>query len=70
MEKKSDHKIVIARPINEINNKSARKVKIVRFRPFPQLGMEKMKNWFMNQTWTQLYNATSAHEKAKIYKEH
>ena len=67
--KKSDHKIVLARPINEINNKSARRIKIVKFRPFPQSGMNKMKDWFIDQTWSQVYEATSAHEKAKIFQE-
>ena len=67
--KKSDHKIVLARPINEINNKSARKIKLIKFRPFPQSGMTKMKDRFIDQTWSQVYEATSAHEKAKIFQE-
>ena len=28
-----------------------------------------MKDWFIDQTWSQVYEATSAHEKANIFQE-
>ena len=62
--KKSDHKIVLVKPINVISNKSARQVKQIRVRPFPQSGIAKMREWFINQSWEKVYEAESAHDKA------
>ena len=42
---KSDHKIVVAKPISIINNKSGRETRIIKVRPFTKSGFEKMKNW-------------------------
>ena len=66
---KSDHRIVIAKPVNVINNKSGRKTRKVKVRPFPQSGMERMKDWFIDQTWDQVYQAESAIDKARIFQE-
>ena len=65
--KKSDHRIVISKPISVINNKCARLTRIVKVRPFPQSGMLKMKDWFIDQNWEEVYSAESAHEKASIF---
>ena len=65
--KKSDHKIVVARPINKFNNKSGREIKQIKVRPMPESGMTKMKNWFIDQTWEKVYKAETAHEKASIF---
>ena len=67
--KKADHRIVITRAINSINNKSGRMTKKIRVRPFPQSGIEKMKNWFVDQTWEQVYLAESAHDKAAVFQQ-
>ena len=64
---KSDHRIVLAKPVNIINNRSARRFREVKVRPFPRSGMEKMKNWFIDQSWEEVYQAETAHEKAKIF---
>ena len=32
----------------------------------PQSGIETMRDWFMEQTWSEIYAAESAHEKAEI----
>ena len=66
---RADHKIVVAKPINVINNRSGRQFKKVKVRPFPQSGFEKMKEWFTDQTWSKVYETESAHEKAKIFQE-
>ena len=66
---KSDHKIVVARPINIIDNKSGRQIKNIQLRPLPQSGIDKMKEWFINQSWEQVYQAESAHSKAAIFQE-
>ena len=39
--KPSDHKIVLVKPVNTINNKSSRKVREVKVRPFTSSGLEK-----------------------------
>ena len=63
----SDHRIVLIRPINIINNKSTRKTREVTVRPFPQSGYERMREWFIDQTWDQVYDAKSAHLKAELF---
>ena len=65
--KKSDHRIVISKPISVINNKCARQTRKVKVRHFPQSGILKMKDWFIDQTWEEVYCAESAHEKASIF---
>ena len=60
----SDHRVVIARPISEFNNISARMTRHVKVRPFPESGIEKMKEWFVNKSWEEIYTAETAHEKA------
>ena len=65
--KKSDHRIVVAKPINVINNKTERESRKVKVRPFTQSGFEKMKKWFIDQTWNEIFLAESAHEKASIF---
>ena len=66
---KSDHRIVIARAINMINNKSGRETRKIKVRPFPQSGIVKMKQWFIDQSWEQVHQATSAHDKASIFQQ-
>ena len=64
---KSDHRIVLCRPINTINNKCIRNIREVKVRPFPQSGIDKLREWFIDETWDQVYSAESAHEKARIF---
>ena len=61
---KSDDRIVIMRTISTINNKSIRQSREVKVRPFPQSGIDKLREWFIDQTWDNVYEAESAHEKA------
>ena len=65
--KKSDHKIVVAKPINIIENKCSRQTKTVKVRPFPQSGYKKFKDWLIDESWEPVFKAESAHEKAKIF---
>ena len=65
--KKSDHRIVISRPINILNNKCSRHTREVRSRPFPMSGILKMKEWFIDQGWDEIYSATSTHDKAQLF---
>ena len=65
--KKSDHRIVIVKPINTINNKCSRQTRQVTVRPFPQSGILKMKNWLIDNKWEEVFQAISAHEKAKVF---
>ena len=63
---KSDHKPVLVKPISVINNKSARETREVKVRPFPESGIIKMKEWFIDQTWEEVLEAETAHDKASI----
>ena len=65
--KPSDHRIVLVKPINVINNKCARTFKKIKVRPFTKSGMKKLKNWFVDQNWKEVFEVESAHEKAKIF---
>ena len=67
--KASDHKIVLVKPITVINNRSARKFREIKVRPFTDSGMEKMRNWFMEQSWDQVFKEESANEKANIFQQ-
>ena len=42
--KKSDHRIVLIRPINVINNKPIRRTREIKVRPFSQSGMDRMRS--------------------------
>ena len=46
---KSDHKIVVAKPITSINNRTTRSTREVSVRPLPQSGFNKLKEWFIDQ---------------------
>ena len=64
---KSDHRIVVCRPISTINNKAIRHIREVRVRPFPQSGLDKLSEWFIDKTWEEIYELESAHEKAETF---
>ena len=64
---KSDHRIVISKPISTNNNKPIRNTRKVKVRPFPQSGMTLFTEWLIDQTWDQVYNAESAHQKAATF---
>jgi hypothetical protein len=64
---KSDHRIVVARAISTINNKSCRQTREIKVRPMPESGIEKMKAWFIDKTWEEIYNLESAHDKAELF---
>jgi hypothetical protein len=67
--KKADHRIVLAKPINIINNKSGRESRKIKVRPFTQSGFVKMKEWLIDQTWDKVSNTESSHEKASIFQQ-
>ena len=46
--KKSDHRIVVIKPINVINNKCLRQTREIKVRPFPQSGITRMREWFID----------------------
>ena len=63
----SDHKIVLVRPINKISTESAVNSRIVKMRPITGSGLQKLKGWFIDQTWTEVYEEESAHDKAAVF---
>ena len=66
---KSDHRIVVARPINTVDNKCTRQTKTIKYRSFPESGLLKMRDWFIDETWKEVYETESAIEKAKVFQE-
>ena len=65
--KDSDHKIVFTEPLNSTNDQSAVQKRIIKQRPLIQSGVDKFTDWLMTETWEQVYEATTAHEKAQIF---
>ena len=64
--KPSDHNIIVMNPINNTLNAPARKTKIVTFRPLPQQKIQEMGIWITQQSWEEIYDAETAHDKATI----
>ena len=64
---KSDHRIVVFKPINVISNETARITREIKVRPIPKSGIDQMRQWLMDQTWNNVYEAESAHDKAEIF---
>ena len=64
---KSDHKIVLMIPINEIDNLSARQTKVIKSRPLTQSGIDRMRSWLIDQTWDNIYNIEDSHIKAENF---
>ena len=64
---KSDHRIVLCKPISIINNKCIRQSREVKVRPFPQSGIDQLTEWFIEQSWEEVYNVQSAHTKAEVF---
>ena len=64
---KSDHRIVISKPISILNNKCARQTRTIIVRPFPQSGIMKFKEWLIVQKWEEVFSAQSAHEKVESF---
>ena len=54
-------------PINVINNKTAIVTREIKVRPIPPSGIEKIREWLMEQTWQNVYQPESAHDKAEIF---
>ena len=62
--KPSDHRIPVARPINIIENKCSRQERTIITRPLTEIGYQKFQNWLIDNKWPEVFEATSAHEKA------
>ena len=65
----ADHRIVITKPINSINNKSTRTSRVIHVQPITQSGLMKFQGWLKNQSWNEIYDAKSAHDKAQIFQD-
>ena len=62
----SDHLMVLMSPICVINNKPARALHKITYRPFSDEGLCKMQEWLSAEDWTELSHEESAHKKAEI----
>ena len=64
--KPSDHLMVLMIPISVTNNKPARIIRKVTFRPFSKLGLLKMQQWLEKEDWAKVTQEESAHSKAEV----
>ena len=60
-----DHRIVLVKQICAINNQSSSSTRKIIVRPITESGMNRMRDWMINQNWPEVYEAQSAHDKAK-----
>ena len=67
--KPSDHFIQVMRPINTINNKSARTYRVLTVRPILESGMNQLKSWMSHQTWRDILEEESIDKKAILLQE-
>ena len=63
----SDHKIVLVKPIDKFSTESAVNSRLVKMRPITGSGVQKLKDWFIDQNWTEVYQEESAHKKASVF---
>ena len=52
--------------ITSHQNAPARRTKKITFRPLPQSGINLLGQWLQKQTWEEVYNVVTAHDKAAI----
>jgi hypothetical protein len=62
--KPSDHLVVIMPPVSDELNCPKRQTRIVKYRPLPQSGIQKMGQWIQKQTWQEIFECSNAHEMA------
>ena len=62
----SDHNIIVMKPINNMLSVPARQKKKIIFRPLPISGIQKMGQWIVKQTWEEVYEKETAHDKASV----
>ena len=65
--KPSDHKIVVMKPIDMVNNNPARTKREVTVRPLPESGLNKLGEWLRSTNWEKVNIAETAHEKAEAF---
>ena len=67
--KPSDHLIVMAKPINAINNKSLRIKKEIKSRPITEEGLLKMGEWLSCFSWVSVSVVETPDEKAQLFQD-
>ena len=63
----SDHRIICCEPISTVNNRAINTTREVSFRPFPQSGIDKFRDWLIDKDWSEIYAIKSANEKAEAF---
>ena len=63
----SDHRIVICKPINTVENKSVRTTRVINFRPVSKHGLSLMQEWLVDNNWSDVYHPKTADEKAETF---
>ena len=63
----SDHCIICCEPISTVNNRAINTTREVSFRPFPQSGIDKFRDWLIDKDWSEIYAIKSANEKAEAF---
>ena len=63
----SDHLMVVMRPLNHISINSTRSYKQIRYRPVTDEGLQKMRCWLEQETWTEVSYESNACKKAEVF---
>ena len=68
--KPSDHNIVVAEPISQINNACVRQIRKIKVRPMPEKKLEQIKSHFKCEDWQNIKESSNAHEQAFLFHSH
>ena len=65
----SDHLIVAMRPLSNASTGTAKKHRIINYRPFPDSGLREFGCWLQAQSWHEIYSTKCPTQKAIIFEE-
>ena len=65
----SDHCIVIMRPLTNYNTETAKRCRIIKYRPIPESGILELGRWIQSQSWQEIYTTVCPARKALIFEQ-
>ena len=63
---KSDHMIVLFKPVNVLENKCSRTYREIVYRPITESGMQKLHEWFQGNNWDNILDTNCVNTKAEL----
>ena len=63
---KSDHMIVLLKPVTELENKCSRTYRDIVYRPITESGINKLHDWFQSYKWDNILDTDCVNTKAEL----